>query len=57
MADFIYDSPKEHARFFTIVQNDISRWFLSFWTSSSFFIILNELLGEEESLVVVGGIK
>jgi len=40
LAAFIYDSSNQYARFFTVVQNDIS---------GAFFVILNELLGEEES--------
>ena len=70
MADFIYDSPNEYARFFTIVQNDMPGGFPAMSTQDSslsfrmtfpggfchservppFFVILNELLGEEESL-------
>jgi hypothetical protein len=40
VALFIYDSSNQTARFFTIVQNDIS---------VVFFVILIELLGEEKS--------
>ena len=32
-------------------QNDIPVEFLAFWGSYTFFVILNELLGEEESLL------
>jgi len=49
VASLILDSSPECARFFTIVQNDKQRG-MSFWTSfPSFFVILNSLLGEEES--------
>ncbi len=47
---FICDLPNERAGFFAIAQNDMSRGFLHYDRGFSFIVILNELLGEEESL-------
>ena len=48
----MYDSSNEYAEFYTCVLA------LSFWASQSFlFVILNGLLGEEESLLWETGYK
>jgi hypothetical protein len=48
---FICDSPHECAGFFAMLRMTFQGRFLSFWTSHfPLFVILNELLGEEESL-------
>jgi len=53
MADFIYDSSNEHARFFTAFRMTFPGGFCHSERVPPFFVILKELLAEEESLLLV----